>query len=214
MYRRNLVWIFLVVWLVSCAELTSSSFVESEMNETSQSTLQVSVTEDVQSISNQTVSELGSKTGFTSNSSGSIMKDATGTLALTPVSKESSVGNIPIQWRVNEIPTPFHGDWLLRPLENAPIPEAYSNLVFHIAESPADCRLLRIGENAELRQIGTMPFVDYLDGKLYIYFVGEFHLTMELQLRVVENNIEGFFSHSGSGATYYKNVVQLTPYTP
>ncbi|MGB9300197.1 MAG: hypothetical protein WCD51_06340, partial [Anaerolineae bacterium] len=87
---------------------------------------------------------------------------------------------------MSEVPPEFRGDWRLEAIDGAVLtsdfgPE-YSSLVFHLAQSPADGRVL-LEEQGGLREIGTMPYLSLEGGELLGTFCGDFHLTYCLRLR-------------------------------
>jgi len=137
-------------------------------------------------------------------------------LALTtpgPMIHHSSMGDLESDWDLPEIPPEFRGEWRLEAIDGAVLtsefgPE-YSSLVFRLAQSPADCRVL-LDEPGGLREIGTMPYLALQDGELLATFTGDFHLTYCLQLRQAnDGDIVGGFGHAGSGMVYFSGEVRL-----
>ncbi len=137
------------------------------------------------------------------------------TPVLTPrtMIHQSSMGELESDWGIRAIPEEFRGDWRLQTMTDEPLvsdsgPD-YSSLVFRLAESPADCRVL-LEEPGGLREIGTMPYV-FLDGEeLVTVFTGDFHLTYSLRIRrSADGDTVGVFNHSGSGVVYFEGDVRL-----
>jgi hypothetical protein len=130
-----------------------------------------------------------------------------------PMIHRSSMGDLESDWDLPEVPPEFRGEWRLEAIDGTVLisdfgPE-YSSLVFRLAQSPADCRVL-LEEQGGLREIGTMPYLSLQDGELLATFSGDFHLTYCLALRqAADGEIVGVFDHAGSGVVYYSGEVRL-----
>jgi len=131
----------------------------------------------------------------------------------SPMIHHSSMGDLESDWDLSEVPPEFRGDWRLEAINGAVLtsdfgPE-YSSLVFSLAQSPADCRVL-LEEQGGLREIGTMPYLSLQDGELLATFTGDFHLTYCLKLRqAADGEIVGVFDHAGSGMVYFSGEVRM-----
>jgi hypothetical protein len=131
----------------------------------------------------------------------------------SPMIHHSSMGDLESDWDLSEVPPEFRGDWRLEAVNGAALtsdlgPE-YSSLVFRLAESPADCRVL-LEEQGGLREIGTMPYLSLEGGELLATFCGDFHLTYCLRLRqAADGEIVGVFDHAGSGMVYFSGEVRM-----
>jgi hypothetical protein len=127
----------------------------------------------------------------------------------TAMLHRSSMGALESDWGVAEIPAPFRGDWRLQPTADNPLPADYVALVFHLARSPADCRVYRDAPDG-LREIGTLPTTGWEGDEFYAVFTGDFHLTYSLQMRrTVDGTVLGTFDHAGSGVVYFSGYVSL-----
>jgi len=130
----------------------------------------------------------------------------------SPMIHHSSMGDLESDWDLLEVPPEFRGEWRLEAINGAVLtsefgPE-YSSLVFRLAQSPADCRVL-LEEQGGLREIGTMPYLSLEDGELLATFTGDFHLTYCLRLRrAAEGEMGGAFDHAGSGMVYFSGEVR------
>ena len=125
----------------------------------------------------------------------------------------SSMGDFESDWGIAVIPEEFRGDWRMDSVTDVPLASEfgadYSALVFRLAESPADCRVL-LEEPAGLREIGTMPYVSLSGEELMATCTGDFHLTYCLRIRrTVDGEIVGAFGHAGSGVVYFGGDVRL-----
>jgi hypothetical protein len=131
----------------------------------------------------------------------------------SPMIHHSSMGDLESDWDLSEVPPEFRGDWRLEAIDGAVLasefgPE-YTSLVFRLARSPAECRVL-LEEEGGLREIGTMPYLSLEDGELLATFTGDFHLTYCLRLRqAADGEIVGVFDHAGSGVIYFSGEVRL-----
>jgi len=131
----------------------------------------------------------------------------------SPMIHHSSMGDLESDWDLSEVPPEFRGDWRLEAINGAVLtsdfgPE-YSSLVFRLAQSPADCRVL-LEEQGGLRDIGTMPYLSLQSGELLATFTGDFHLTYCLRLRqAADGEIVGVFDHAGSGMVYFSGEVRM-----
>jgi hypothetical protein len=131
----------------------------------------------------------------------------------SPMIHHSSMGDLESDWDLSEVPPEFRGDWRLEAINGAVLtsdfgPE-YSSLVFRLAQSPADCRVL-LEEEGGLREIGTMPYLSLEGGGLLATFCGDFHLTYCLRLRqAADGEIVGVFDHAGSGMVYFSGEVRM-----
>jgi len=131
----------------------------------------------------------------------------------SPMIHHSSMGDLESDWYLSEVPPEFRGDWRLEATDGAVLgsdfgPE-YSSLVFRLAQSPADCRVL-LEEQEALREIGTMPYLSLEDGELVATFTGDFHLTYCLALWQGDDGVTlGRFDHAGSGMVYFSGEVRL-----
>ncbi len=131
----------------------------------------------------------------------------------TTMMHQSSMGELQSGWTIPEIPEEFRGDWRLQSMTDKPLTSEfgsdYSSLVFRLAESPVDCRVL-LDERGGLREIGTMPYVFLSGEELVAVFTGDFHLTYSVRVRQTANGeIVGVFDHSGSGVVYFSGDVRL-----
>ncbi len=139
------------------------------------------------------------------------LKDYFAACTPTPMQHTSSMGVVESDWHIQQIPVAFQGEWRLQNPDGSPLPDDYKNLVFRLAQLPTDCRILRV-ENGTLKEAGTMWFASLEGATLKVDFVGQFHLTMGLEIQQKNGQIQGTFNHAGSGAAFYSGAVTLIPY--